>query len=572
MQVALKAIPESHPNRATCLNNLGNCLNWRYERAGNLEDLEAAINSTQAAVKAMQDDHPGRAEWLSNLGNHFCSRYERTLNPQDLDLAITSWFSAWSIPTASILTRIEAASIAAETLVLRPSATSQDMSRAFSVLRDATHLLPLATPRSLNREDQQHILGQLTGLASLAAAVSLQAGQSPLEALRLQELCRSVTNSQLLDYRTEISDLKEQYPELAKDYDSLRQELDSPNKVVKDLDNILLQIRQKPGFKYFLRAESEEYFLSAAQEGPIVVLNVTELRSDAILLSKSQMLEWLWKAAVQPVLRELGFYPKVVDPLPRVWWIGIGLMAQAPIHAAAKFTRGIVKVKVTTLQYCLPSYTSTIRALQYSRSRQQYQQKASMLIVTMPTTPGQGSLSATKEANEIKQSLRGFSKLDILQWPTAELVLQALPGYSIAHFACHGISSTNPADSHLLLLKGTGDVDKLRVKDIAALKLPAAAARLAYLSACSTANSPSSKLVDEVTHIVSSFHIAGFINVIGALWPSEDGACFKMAADFYSTLNNTDNVAESYRKGILGLMKQKPSQPMYWAPFIHFGA
>jgi len=86
-----------------------------------------------------------------------------------------------------------------------------------------------------------------------------------------------------------------------------------------------------------------------------------------------ELLEWLWMAAVQPVLRELGFHPKPVTPLPRIWWIGVGLMAQAPIHAATRFTKGVVKVNMTTLQYCLPSYTSTIRALQYSRARRQHQ-------------------------------------------------------------------------------------------------------------------------------------------------------------------------------------------------------
>jgi len=58
----------------------------------------------------------------------------------------------------------------------------------------------------------------------------------------------------------------------------------SRTQVAQNLDNILLQIRQQPGFENFLRADSETYLLSAAQEGPIVVLNVAELRSDAILM------------------------------------------------------------------------------------------------------------------------------------------------------------------------------------------------------------------------------------------------------------------------------------------------
>jgi len=566
-----------HPGYAGFLGNLANHLDTLYARTRNLQDLEAAINHTEAALKATPDDDPSRALWL----------------------------------------------------------------------------------KSLEREDQQYIVKGITptSLVPLAAAASLQAGKPPLEALRLQELGRSITNGQLLDYRSDIFDLMEQHPTLAKGFDCLRQQLDSPfsstvpssdasmddherlqiqqvairtrSKIAKDLDDILQQIRQKPGFQTFLRAESEEYFLSAAQEGPIVLLNVTELRSDAILLTKEQvrsiplpqlshasmlkhlgtgacgscgtmhdnkvreeflelttddneakggLLEWLWKAAVQPVLRELGFYPKAVEPLPRIWWIGVGLMARAPIHAAAKFTKGTAKVKTTSLQYCLPSYTSTIRALQYSRGRsRQCQQSESMLIVTMPTTPGAGPLpGVTTEADDIKHSLRDLNTVEILEQPTAENVLQALPGYSIAHFACHGVSSTNPADSHLLLHKTSissdglcsEEVDKLRGNDIAALKLPVA--RLAYLSACNTANSTT--FSDEVTHIVSSFHIAGFTNVIGAIWPAEDEACQKMAADFYSTLSKTDNVALPYRNAVLGLIKQKPSQPTYRAPFIHFGA
>ena len=190
----------------------------------------------------------------------------------------------------------------------------------------------------------------------------------------------------------------------------------------------------------------------------------------------------------------------------------------------------------------------------------------------MPTTPGETSLGGvTDEADGIKHSLRDFTKVATLERPTADRVLQVLPEYAVAHFACHGVSNINPAESHLLLLKElTEEVDELRVKDIAALKLPLA--RLAYLSACSTAQTTSPRLADEVTHIVSSFHIAGFVHVIGTLWPAQDVACHKMALGFYSALHKTDDVAVSYRTAIMGLMKAKPMQPMYWAPFIHFGA
>ena len=196
----------------------------------------------------------------------------------------------------------------------------------------------------------------------------------------------------------------------------------------------------------------------------------------------------------------------------------------------------------------------------------------------MPTTPGEGCLSGvTAEAHAIIQILQDTTAVEILERPSAEHVLRILPRYNIAHFACHAVSKRNPADSHLLLVKDilkdiliSEEVDQLRVKDIAALKVPAA--RLAFLSACSTANNGSLELLDEGTHIVSSFHIAGFVHVIGTLWSSHDEACQKMAVDFYSELRKMDDVAVSYRAAVMRLMKRKPLQPCYWAPFIHFGA
>ncbi|KAF8432049.1 CHAT domain-containing protein [Terfezia claveryi] len=630
-QEALQATPDGHPQRAYWLNNLGSHLSNRYKLTGNLQDSETANARAEEALQEIPEDHPDRANMWSNLGEHLISRYEGTGNPQDLKAALAAKLAAWGLT----FIRIRAALRAADMLVFDPLV--KDLPTACTLLQDVMQLLPLVTPRSLGREDQQHILGYLTGLASLAASVCFEVGESPLEALRLQELGRSVTNSQLLDYRSDISDLMKNYPTLAEEFGSLREELDSPfgissigspdmsikqclkaqqstirrrNKVVQDLDHTLMQIRQKPGFENFLRSESEAFYLSAAHEGPIVVLNVTKLRSDAILITKAavksialqnlshasmvkhcvwrtsdnevmrRLLEWLWKGAVQPVLSELGFYPKKIYPLPRIWWIGVGLMVNAPIHAAAKFKKG--RIQMTTLQYCLPSYTSTFRSLQFSRTRklhcQQDSSNSSTLLVTMPTTPGARSLAGvTEEMNGIKESLRHFSRVETLERPCAERVLQALPNYSIAHFACHGLSDFNPANSHLLLLKESTphghrmeELDRLRVNDIAALKLPKA--RLAYLSACSTAESPSERLSDEATHIVSSFHIAGFSHVIGTLWRTNDQACQKMAVDFYSMLSKTDDVAVSYRFAIMGLMKEKPMQPLYWAPFIHFGA
>ena len=171
-------------------------------------------------MEATPEDHPDRAMWLGRLGDHFKLRHEHTGYPLDLSDALAAEFASWNMTTASTLTRIQAASSAAAMLVFSPLV--KDFPRAGSLLRDAIHLLPLVASRSLQREDQQYILGKLTGLASLAASVSLEVRERPVEALRLLELGRSVTNGQLLDYRSDISDPMEHHPALAEEFDSLR--------------------------------------------------------------------------------------------------------------------------------------------------------------------------------------------------------------------------------------------------------------------------------------------------------------------------------------------------------------
>ena len=111
-------------------------------------------------------------------------------------------------------------------------------------------------------------------------------------------------------------------------------------------------------------------------------------------------------------------------------------------------------------------------------------------------------------------------------------------------------------------------VVNLQIKEIGALKL--LAAKLSYLSACSTAQSTSSELAEKVTHIVSSSNIPRLVNMIGTLWPLHDMACSKLAVDFYFEMSKKDNVAVSFFTAIMGLMKEKPTQLMYWALFIHF--
>ncbi|KAF8456006.1 hypothetical protein BGX38DRAFT_1165699 [Terfezia claveryi] len=71
--------------------------------------------------------------------------------------------------------------------------------------------------------------------------------------------------------------------------------------------------------------------------------SLSTLVQELLPTNSRDILKWLWKAAVQPVLRELAFYPQEADPLLQIWWIGVGLLAQAPTHVSAKLIKGTVK-------------------------------------------------------------------------------------------------------------------------------------------------------------------------------------------------------------------------------------
>jgi tetratricopeptide (TPR) repeat protein len=85
---AVDATPEGHSDLASRLNNLSHKLEIRYERTGNIEDLEEAIRKAEQAIDMTPKGHPDMAGRMSNLGNKLERRYIRTGSIEDLEKAI----------------------------------------------------------------------------------------------------------------------------------------------------------------------------------------------------------------------------------------------------------------------------------------------------------------------------------------------------------------------------------------------------------------------------------------------------------------------------------------------------
>ncbi|RYP48549.1 hypothetical protein DL768_005588 [Monosporascus sp. mg162] len=82
------AVAKSDEGVVTRLDNLGNQLESRYERTGEITDLEEAIGVAREAVESTPHDHPDQAGRLSNLGTKLGRRYERTGETANLEEAI----------------------------------------------------------------------------------------------------------------------------------------------------------------------------------------------------------------------------------------------------------------------------------------------------------------------------------------------------------------------------------------------------------------------------------------------------------------------------------------------------
>ncbi|GKZ75539.1 hypothetical protein AnigIFM56816_000192 [Aspergillus niger] len=586
------------------LNNLSAYLSWRYDRTGNLDDLEAAIRCARDAV---------------NLSNAFPSH------------------------------RVTAARRA-----IRLLAAQSLWHDAAHVANTAIYLLPLVCSRYLSRDDQQHAIAQTAGLAADAGSIFLRLTQ-PAKALQLLEFGRGLILGYQIDSRSDPETLYADHPSLAQEYDRLRFILSRPvdsgdarsqedlihskQNAPRELERCLATIREQPGYERFLLEPAIEELVAQAQEGPLVTVNITDFGSHAVIVLDHHVfslelppllnithfnmdhlisrfrtvgqrgphsprdlqnemevlhpllqiaasyydtasLSWLWEHYVAPIVDAIERRMPEKVSRPRIWWIGTGVANALPFHAAGLHDGSTQN----TLDCAISSYTPTIKALAYARSCLKRTlspaSPASVVIVAMPTTPQGHPLPGVEaEIAAVQQAAGSLYRVQIQQHPGSEDVLQAIQETDIVHFACHGFCDpVDPSDSHLLLQNNRTSppvVDPLSVKRISELVLRQA--RIAFLSACSTAQVTAHRLTDEAIHLASAFQVAGFGHVIASLWSADDAACAAIARAFYgylaqepARLFSNRSVAEALHDAVLEV--RQTERPGVWASFVHYGA
>ncbi|KZP27700.1 hypothetical protein FIBSPDRAFT_1040008 [Athelia psychrophila] len=90
IEQAVALTPDGHPNKPAYLSNLGSGYRTRFERLGDLADLENSIASHQQAGALTPDGHPNKPAYISKLGSGYLTRFEGLGNLVDLENSIAS--------------------------------------------------------------------------------------------------------------------------------------------------------------------------------------------------------------------------------------------------------------------------------------------------------------------------------------------------------------------------------------------------------------------------------------------------------------------------------------------------
>ncbi|KAJ7928232.1 CHAT domain-containing protein [Mycena leptocephala] len=643
-QDAVHLTPDGHPGKPSMLNNLGNSLVRRFERLGDLDDLNKSIKVREDAIHLTPDDHPYKPSILNNLGNSLVRRFYRLGDLNDLnESAISVYRLASRSTTGPAHIRFQAASMWAQHAKIGKDSSLME---AYHVALD---LLPELAWLGLSISDRHQHLLRAGKVVRDAAAVAIASDQ-PEKAVEWLEQGRSVIWGQLLNLRSPVDALKHSYPKLAYQLVSLSTELEgsgtrpsaeliqpdtqlSPQSVADRAHHnahqrgeLLKEIRQLVGFERFLLPKTISELSPAAQEGPVVILNITDNQCDALVLmagldndevmhiplndfkpdlagSMAQSLgdlvgrserlgmtregqidpedefannlSQLWKEVVKPVLNALGITTPAKANLPRIWWCPTGPLAFLPIHAAGLYrTADAFGSKLS--DFVISSYTPSLTTLiEGFRAPSKEQKVLQLLAVAQPSAVGQTHIPGTrKEIHCIQQLAHG--KLPVLRLDehtaTVERVQQGMRDSNWVHFACHGVQNVSHPTQSALLLAGS---EHLTLSSIIQLALPHA--DFAFLSACQTATGDKS-LEEEAVHLAAGMQLAGYRGVIATMWAIMDNEAPQIASDVYKHLlevtpPNSARAAEALHLAIQKLRGESGGYKSFshWVPFIHIG-
>lgn len=568
------------------------------------------------------DEVNPRALWRLHLGHALHHRFHQVGRGADLAEARALFALVGADSRAATFLRVAACDVGGQA-----AADADRWEDAAHAWRRGVDLFGLLAARHLSAEDFLHQLEPFAGLAAAAGAAAARCGDA-VGALEVLERGRGLLIGRALDVRGDLHRLGQEHPRLAEQLRVLADELagavdrpvpetaqaarprsaDGAYQHARRWDESIAAIRRLPGFATFLAPVEVADLLEAAADGPVVTVNVSPHGCHALVLTTAgvtalplpdlsaqgvvdhvgvfygalpfaellpddleatiaaqtplrQTLGWLWDAVARPVLDHLDRH---APPHSRVWWVPTGLLAMLPLHAAEALERTDGSSVIDRLS---SSYAPTVATLAAAKRRVHDAPPAGLRIVAAHDLAGMPALAGA--AAEAALLLRRFPDAagSLGAAATRAAALSAIEEGEWLHVAGHASSyRDDPTRSALHLHDGP-----LTVQEVMTSRSPGG--RLAYLSACQTVFADPTS-ADEIIHLGSAFHLAGYRNVIGTMWRVPDGTAAATARLFYDAPRpplDGAPAARALHRATRRLRAQYPLLPTRWAAYQHIG-
>ena len=642
--IARKSQGTSGRQRAIAVANAGVALYRKGMKSGKFEDylesiacLDEALDSQSLAIDRQLAVRWNRADVYRAIVEHFREiLYWGPALKELCDLA--------SETGMRMDLRLKAAKSAARVATL----VFPDYRRAYEQIMTAIEILPQAMLLYSSRIEQLRYVRKYHSLPSTAVALGISAEVPTTHLVLISEQARAFVWDRVLLPQTPLETLRSAHPELASRFEALRRIVmseasDSSNTVASSLplkdqsrlnrhtkadeySKLLHTIRSQDGFEDFLLPSlGKESTIASSQNVPIVYLNISEYRCDAIIVrsghahtltlpevrledvkaqskrlydAQSQLagsfseactffeevMLWLWTTIAKPILEFLERdHSKQRRGKQRVYWISSGWLSVLPIHAAGDWhSSGPNQDKPSVQERVVSSYIPSIRVLEFLRKRAESLQSGKdhgeALLVGMPHTPHMSEsadLEADVEVSAVKTVVeKNLPTSDHLS-PSFKAILPSLRTCELVHFACHGLADAeDPSKSALRL----ADWQEQPLNVRALMKLPFENCQLAFLTACETAANKDVLLREEGLHVAGAFNMAGVPHVVAGMWKVSDRASLELVKAFYTELfsrqltegSRYEATAEALHASV-DVLRNAGYHPVLWGAFVHMG-
>ncbi|KAI0252442.1 TPR-like protein [Lactifluus subvellereus] len=602
----------------------------RFIHHGADRDIVDAIKHYRSSISLIPEGHLDASIRLSNFACALSYLFSRTSDAKHLEESMGLFRSAVEYPFSSVRDRLKAAYNWAFI------ARSAQHSSALTAYRIALSLWQRSVDLGPTVQAQHEYIGgrdidPIRSLPMDAASYAIESGAYE-EAVEMLEQGRALLWSGMRSLRTPLQHLRGIDKALADEFTEISQALEAvitttnvtdflqtpadtiddglaigrkdtfsrdiaeKHRLSEELEKVISRIQALSGFENFWRPAPFRHLQTAAMDGPVVIVNLSNHRSDILIVRsthpvvhiptptnffhkvtklahqlsetrKSYLLESKkYDRVLQQTLEEL--YELVGQPVAEMLR-ELGIPEQSRIWLCP--TSG----KRYLCDFYVCSYTPSLSALIASRSRtlpRSASGQPSLLIVGQPDESLPGVDSETRNIGDLVGS--GSVTSIAGEAATPENVIAHLPMHPWVHFACHGVlQSGRPFESSFLLQHNA----HLTLLHIAKAHLPMA--ELAFLAACHTAELTDDGTPDEVLHLTAAMQFSGFRSVIGTMWAMVDEDGQDLSEYFYGKMFAAGAQVASYEKSARALRHatqklrtEKGVSLERWVNFVHYGA